>query len=202
MPFFCDHGLVSSIIPEPCAEPAVRVFIWDNAGRPQAVRLEVHNDVEFTRAMEVIRLSRESFVLYNGWRYRSTGEGEPYHPEYPASAAELALLFDVEYEGTDLEGRQLVYIFTQTWEEFENAARAVSYLMQRGELSGQSYIEYNRPHDWVYGISAARLVTDAPLDALGVVLIERENAYRRKNGLPVEPVDGWPAEIWPASYWA
>jgi hypothetical protein len=201
MPFFYDHGGVSSVSPDPPAEPAVCVFIRDVSGNPQAVRIEAFNEVEFTRAMELIRLSYDSFVVYDGLRYFSTGEMEPYRPEHPASSAELALLFDVEYIATAPDGRQRVYIFTRNWEEWEMAQLAVTSLMQREELSGRSYIEYDPPYGAIQGISAARLMAGDPLDDLALVQIERYNAYNCKNGLPEEPDDSWPERV-PHSYWA
>jgi len=133
MTFFYDHGYVSSVPPDLPTELAVRVFIRDVAGNPQAVRIEAHNDVEFHQAMELIRLSCDRFVIYEGLRNWPTGEMEPYCPELPASSAELVLLFDVEFIATSPDGRQRVYIFTQNWEEWENARLAVIFVFIRSQ---------------------------------------------------------------------
>ena len=174
--FACD---IESLFGE---HETVHVFAWDEAGHPAAVRIDARTPQECAQAVEAIKHSPASFVVFNGKRYRLQGEVQVSDPATPGSADELSLEFDVEYVGLDAQKRPRIYLFTSTEEEWETARRAVSHLLQQELLSPLSCIEGDHTGERQV-VTAADLTHPSPESGSSIVSLAREHAYRVQNGL-------------------
>ncbi len=141
----------------------VVAFRWSEQYAPNAVRIVARSRKERDRALQVIRTSPDSFVVYAGQRYQGTGEHPvPYTPALPACPEELALTFHVEYIDAHWSGGPQigVYLTTSTLQEWELACQAVGHLAREGRLALYSTIAGN--HAGVtWCLSASDLLPDA-----------------------------------------
>lgn len=157
----------------------VAAFTWTEESVPVAVRITARSLDERNRALEAIKNSPTSFVVYAGHRYSPGQQPVPYDPARPACVDELDLLFDVEPLGPGSDGQPCVYLFTHAEQQFALARAAMKHLRQLGLVSSESYLQCNAGGS-LQGISAAALDGEPERGAL--VNLRRELTYQRHNG--------------------